>query len=86
MGHFISSETTIPMGTSKEALAQMFTKSYMTKSYTGVITLLELICEKCGLVLNTKCGVIDCDSRDSLCEFIVTKKTFEESDRYNNKV
>lgn len=86
MGLFISDKTTMPKGTSKDTLAEMFTKSYMKECYNGVLSLLNLICEKCGLVLNNKCKVIDCDGRDSLCEFIVDKKTFEESDRYNDEV
>lgn len=82
MGSYISNETKISLGTSKDALAEMFTKTYMNNCYEGVLSLLNLICEKCGLVINPKCGVIDCDARDCLCEFIVTKETFESSVRY----
>lgn len=82
MGHFISDKTTMPKGTSKDTLAEMFTKSYMTMCYNGVLSLLNLICEKCGLVLNTRCEVIDCDGRDCLCEFIVSQKIYDEGERY----
>lgn len=79
MGHFITADNKIPMGTSKETLAVQFTKNYIQKHYNGVMELLELICQKCGLVLYKDCMVIDCDGRDSACEFVITKKAFEDS-------
>ncbi len=81
-GHYITKDTTIPMGTTKESLANMFTKTHMEKCYQGVIAFLELLCEKCELVLNKDCQIIDCDGRDLLCEYIVTKIDFDESERY----
>ena len=72
-GHEITSDARIPMGFSKDPLAKIFTKSFMEKHYTGVWAVLHLICEKCGLVLNRDCEVIDCDGRDDLCEFILEK-------------
>ena len=67
------------MGTTKESLATMFAKTYMEKCYRGVIGFLELLCEKCGLVLNKNCEIIDCDGRDMLCEYVVTKDIFENA-------
>lgn len=84
MGHFISSKDKIPKGTSKDALAEMFTKSYMGRCYKGVLDLLNLICEKCDLILNMRCKAIDCSGRDTLREFIVTKETYEEIECYEN--
>lgn len=80
-GHYITTENKIPMGTSKDALALQFTKDYMEKHYKGVLNLLELICQKCNLVLCKDCLVIDCDGRDSACEFVLTKEVYEEQDR-----
>ena len=53
----------------------------MEKHYKGVLDLLELICQKCSLVLYKDCLVIDCDGRDSACEFVLTKEAYEERDR-----
>lgn len=78
MGHYISTESKIPMGTSKLAMADMFTKSYMEKCFNGVMDFLNLLCEKCGLVIYENCGVIDCDGRDLLCEFVVSKEIYDE--------
>ncbi|MBR5536355.1 MAG: hypothetical protein IKU58_00455 [Clostridia bacterium] len=81
VGHFIHQESKIPMGTSKDSLAKMFTKTYMQACYDGVIALLELICQKCGLVLYKECQIIDSDGRDGACEFVVTQQTYDERDR-----
>ena len=77
MGHYISTECKIPMGTSKLAMADMFTKSYMEKCFKGVVNFLNLICENCGLVIYENCEIIDCDGRDSLCEFVINKELYE---------
>ena len=79
-GHYITPENTIPMGTSKVPLATQFTKDYMEKHYTEVVKLLELICRKCGLVLYRECAVIDCDGRDSACEFVLTQEAYDDRD------
>lgn len=81
MGHFISTDAKIPMGTSKDALSVQFTKDYMEQHYKGVLKLLELICKKCGLVLFKDCLVIDCDGRDSACEFVLTQEAYDERDQ-----
>lgn len=80
-GLFIPSDTKLPMGTSKKSIAEMFTKTYMDKCYKAAIDLLKYICDKCDLFLYKNCKVIDCDGRDSLCEFIVSKETFDKSNR-----
>lgn len=78
MGHFISTESKIPMGTTKLAMAEMFTKSYMEKCFNGVMDFLNLLCEKCGLVINDNCNIIDCDAHDGLCEFVENKDFYDE--------
>ncbi len=83
-GHYITSDAKIPMGTTKESLATMFTKTYMEKCYEGVVKFLDMLCEKCGLVLNKECEIIDCDGRDMLCEYIVSKDVFEDSSFYES--
>lgn len=80
-GTFIPSDIKLPSGTSKEEISSVFTKSYMDKCYKATISLLELICTKCGLVLYKDCQVIDCNGRDGLCEFIVSQETFDDGDR-----
>ena len=83
VGHFISADAKVSMGTSKDTLSVQFTKDYMEQHYIGVIKLLELICQKCGLVLFKDCLVIDCDGRDSACEFVLTQKDYDE--RYQDE-
>ena len=78
MGSYISTDAKIPMGTSKQSLSEMFTKTFISKCYNGVLTLLNLLCEKCGLVIYKDCLVLDCDGRDSLCEFVIEKEIFEK--------
>ena len=80
-GHFIHEDSKVPMGMSKDSLVEMFTKTYMQKCYDGVMALLELICQKCGLVLYKECQVIDSDGRDGACEFVLTQQTYDERDR-----
>lgn len=82
-GHFIPASATIPMGTSKESLAALFTRTKMQESYKSVLTFLGILCQNCGLVLNTQCEIIDCDGRDELCEFVVTQEVFDRSERYD---
>lgn len=82
MGHYITTEAKVPMGTSKDTIALQFTKNYMEKHYNNVVKLLELICKKCGLVLYKDCLVVDCDGRDSACEFVLTQEVYNERDRY----
>lgn len=79
-GHYITLDSTIPMGTSKTPLAKQFTKDYMEKCYVEVLKLLELICRKCGLVLYRECAVIDCDGRDEACEFVLTQEMLGNRD------
>lgn len=74
---FISMADTISMGTSKEAISLEFTKDYIKKCYVGVVNLLEKICNKCGLVLYKDCLVVDCDGRDSACEFVLTQEMYD---------
>lgn len=69
-GFAIPAETTVPMGTTKLALAKLFTKEYMEQQYNGVYKLLELICEKCGLVLCKDCNIITNDGIDPEYEFV----------------
>lgn len=78
MGHFISTESKIPMGTTKLSMAEMFTKSYIEKCFNGVMDFLNLLCEKCGLVINDNCNIIDCDAYDGLCEFVENKDFYDE--------
>ena len=78
MGHFISTESTIPKGKSKLAMAEMFTKSYMEKCFNGVMDFLNLLCKECDLVIYDDCQVIDFDGRDALCEFVLNKATYDE--------
>ncbi len=82
MGHYISTEAKIPMGTSKLAMADMFTKSYMEKCFKGVMDFLNLLCKKCGLVIYEDCLVIDCDGRDDLCEFVINKELYDKGMKY----
>lgn len=81
-GHYITVNTKVPMGKSKEPLAVQFTKDYMKKHYNGTYKLLELICEKCGLVLYSDCQVIDSDGRDEACEFVLTRDSYENRDKF----
>lgn len=81
VGHYITTETKMPMATSKDTITLQFTKDYMEKHYNGVVKLLELICKKCGLVLYKDCLVVDCDGRDSACEFVLTQEVYNERDR-----
>lgn len=83
MGHFVSSYATIPMGTSKDSISKLFTHTFMQESYDAIISFLELLCKNCGLVLNKRCKIIDCDGRDALCEFVVTQEAFDEGERYD---
>lgn len=76
-GHAIFGSATIPMGSSKDTLANLFTKKYMQKGFDDVIRLLKIICNNCGFALNTECEVLDSDGRTSLCEFVVNKETYE---------
>lgn len=80
-GHYITAKDKVPMGGSKDALALQFTKDYMEEHYKGVVNLLELICQKCNLVLYKDCQVIDCDGRDCTCEFVLTQEAYAERDR-----
>lgn len=84
MGHYISTESKIPMGTSKLAMAEMFTKSYIEKCFNGVMDFLNLLCEKCRLVIYENCNVIDCDAYDGLCEFVENKDFYDECIRNRN--
>ena len=81
MGHFITADAKMPMGASKDALSKQFTKEYMERHYNSILELLELICKKCGLVLFSDCLVIDCDGRDSACEFVLTQQAYDERDQ-----
>lgn len=76
-GHFITTNIKMPMGTSKDSLADQFSKSYIEKHYNGIVKLLDLICRKCGLVLFKDCQIIDCDGRDEACEFVLTQDTYD---------
>ena len=80
-GLIIPSDIKLPGGKSKEELSTAFTKTYMDKCYKATLSLLELICSTCGFVLYKDCKIIDCDGRDGLCEFIVSKETFDDGDR-----
>jgi len=80
-GIVVSSEVKMPRGTSKDPLAEMFTRSYMQKCYEGTLALLSKICDNCGLALYKDCQIIDCDGRDLLCEFIVEKAVYDTSER-----
>ena len=82
MGHYISTESKIPMGTSKLAMADMFTKTYMEKCFDGVVDFLNILCKKCGLVIYKDCRIIDCDGRDALCEYVVCKDVYDECMKY----
>lgn len=85
-GHYITTDSKVPMGTSKESISKLFTKSYMENSYAGVLKLLDLICRKCGLVLYKDCQVIDCDGRDMLCEFVVTQEDYDVGKQNDDRV
>jgi len=80
VGHFISVDTKIAKGTSKESLSKMFTKTYMSNCYNQVLNFLELLCYKCGLVLCKECQIIDCDGRDAACEFVLTQEAYNDQD------
>ena len=67
----IPADVKIDLGTSKVALATIFTQDYVREGYTQVKNLIRRICELCGLYVNEDVQVIDCDGRDSICEFIV---------------
>ena len=77
VGHYIYENTEIAKGTCKEPLARIFTKEHMYKAYTETLKFLEILCQKCNLVLCKDCWVIDSDARDYACEFVITQ------DRYN---
>ena len=79
VGHYIYEDTEIAKGTCKEPLSRIFTKEYMHKAYTETLKLLELLCQKCNLVLCKDCWVVDSDARDFACEFVITQ------DRYNER-
>lgn len=70
-----------PNITSKVPIATTFTKTYMKKCYEATLAVIDLICEKCGLVCNKDCNIIDNDLRDYICGFVVSK---EDYDRIKN--
>lgn len=78
VGHYISTDSTVPMGTSKVAVAELFTKTFMKKSYHAVMTVLKNLCQTCGLAIYTDCDVIDSDGKDCLCEFVVDRNYYDE--------
>lgn len=66
-----------PNASSKEPIAKVFTKTYMKKCYEATLAVIDLICEKCGLVCNKDCNIIDNDLRDYICGFIVSKEAYD---------
>ena len=77
-GTFIPISATLPKGTSKLPIAEIFTKTFMEKAYDGVLDFIEMLCQKCGLMMCKECEVLDCDGRDALCEFVVDKTLFDQ--------
>ena len=77
MGSYLSADLSLPMGTNKKPISMLFTKDYMENGYKSVMKVLDLICEKCGFAVYKDCQVIDCDGRDSLCEFIVNREDYQ---------
>lgn len=67
----ISEQAEIDFGTLKEAIVNSFSKSYIENGYKETISLISLVCSKCGLYINNDCNIIDCDGRDDFCEYIV---------------
>lgn len=81
-GHIIPIDTMIPLGSSNEPVSIVFTKKYLANCWDGVLRFLKYICEQCGLVVNMECAIIDNDGRDMACEFIITKETYYDSERF----
>ena len=77
-GTFIPSSIIIPKGTSKRPIAEVFTKTFMEKSYNEVLNFIDMLCQKCDLVMYKDCQALDCDARDALCEFVVEKAVFDQ--------
>lgn len=78
-GHYLVKGISIPLGTTKRYhLEDLFSKSFIEECYHGTIQFLSLLCDKCGLLLNKDCEIIDSDGNGSLCEFIVDKSSVDE--------
>jgi hypothetical protein len=77
-GTFIPISATLPKGTSKLPIAEIFTKTFMEKAYNGVLDFMEMLCQKCGLMMCKECEVLDCDGRDEKCEFIIKVTSYDE--------
>ena len=50
-GSYIPISATLPKGTSKLPIAEIFTKTFMEKSYKGVLDFIDMLCQKCGLMI-----------------------------------
>ncbi len=80
-GSWVDSGVTIPMGTSKKPLSEIFTQANIQRYYSGILSFLRLLCSKCDMEVNEDCEIIDCDGRDDRFEFIVDlRNIFDEED------
>jgi len=77
-GSYIPISATLPKGISKLPIAEIFTKTFMEKSYKGVLDFIDMLCQKCGLMICKECEVLDCDGRDEKCEFIIKPTSYDE--------
>lgn len=77
-GSYIPISATLPKGTSKLPIAEIFTKTFMEKSYKAVLDFIDMLCQKCGLMICKECEVLDCDGRDEKCEFIIKPTSYDE--------
>lgn len=77
-GHYWVKERSIRLGKTKGCLETLFSKRFMENGYQETINFLSLLCDKCGLLLNKDCEIIDSDGKGSLCEFIVDKSLVDE--------
>lgn len=77
-GSFVRADISIPMASNSKPLADLFTKSNLQNYYDSVLGFLELLCAKCGFVVNMDCQIIDCDARDDMYEFICDAQAYNE--------
>ena len=77
-GHYLVKGRPIRLGKTTGCLETLFSKHFMEDGYQETINFLSLLCDKCGLLLNKDCEIIDLDGKGSLCEFIVDKSSVEE--------
>jgi len=63
----------IPFGSIDKLLIEIIDKKQVEKYYNDVLKLIEVICDKCNLGINSDCEMIDSDARANSGEFIFQK-------------